>query len=586
MAHIEYKMVKGRKYYYACRKARVNGKPRNIWQKYLGTAEDIINAYELKSKPEEKACEADIAEFGGVAALLHIANRIKLVDIINHHIPRKSRAVSTGEYLLLASFNRCLAPTSKRKLAAWYAKTSLPRILGFKPGQLTSQRFWDHMDLMSVEKIRAIETELTQHMVHEFNMDLSCLLYDATNFFTFIDTFTEGELAQRGKNKQGRMNLRQIGLALLVTRDFHIPLLHEIYAGNRHDAPEFASVTEMLVDRYKGLSTCCENITLVFDKGNNSKENFEELDQSPFHFVGSLVPTQHPDLLSIPVRKFKEAQDERLSGIKTYRTQKEVFGTVRPIVICHNDNLLEAQLKTIGLVIAKARRKLSDLQRKLKKARKTKTGRKTTLEGIEKQIHCIFSARHLSDLIETRLKKDRWGFFLSYRLNRSALTHLINTLFGKKILFTDQNEWTDEQIVLAYHGQAGIEEAFKRMKDPHFLCWYPQNHWTDQKIQVHGFYCVLALTLASLMQRELALKGIHISIPRGLGLLKGIREVALIYPERKRRGRKPKRIAEQIEEKHRRDRIILSKMTPEQKMLFDLLGLARYQPVNATSVKL
>jgi transposase len=581
MAHIEHKIVKGHKYYYACRKARVNGKPRNVWQKYLGTAEDIINTYQKKQTDMQEPYEADIAEYGGVAALLSITERLGLVDIIDSHIQRKQRAVSTGEYMLLASMNRCLAPTSKNKFAEWYEGTSLPRIQGFRKGQLTSQRFWDHMNLLTVERIRTIEAALTRHMIEEFDIDLSCLLYDATNFFTFIDTFTAGELAQRGKNKQGRGNLRQVGLALLVTRDFHIPLLHEIYAGNKHDAPEFASVTERLVERYKTLQERCEDITLVFDKGNNSKDNFDELEDSPFHFVGSLVPTQHSDLLSIPVSDFEDCEDEKLAGVRTFRTKKTVFGVERPIVLCHNDNLLEAQFKTMGLVIAKARKKLNVLQRKLKKARKRKTGKKPTLEGTQKQIKDILSPRHLSDVIETDLRRDRWGFVLSYRVNRRALTELVDTLFGKKILFTDQEQWSDEDIVLAYHGQAGVEEAFKRMKDPHFLCWYPQHHWTDQKIQVHGFYCVLALMMASLLRRELSQHEVQLSIPRMFTLLKDIREVALIYPEPKRRGRKPKKPPASIEGKER-DRIILSKMTDEQRRLFEILDLGRYRPVNAT----
>jgi hypothetical protein len=44
------------------------------------------------------------------------------------------------------------------------------------------------------------------------------------------------------------------------------------------------------------------------------------------------------------------------------------------------------------------------------------------------------------------------------------------------------------------------------MKNPHFLGWSSLFHWTDSKIQVHAFYCVLAL-LTSLLQRELVRKG-------------------------------------------------------------------------------
>src|ERR1700682_3617398 len=69
------------------------------------------------------------------------------------------------------------------------------------------------------------------------------------------------------------------------------------------------------------------------------------------------------------------------------------------------------------------------------------------------------------------------------------------------------------------------------MKNPHFLGWSPMFHWTDSKIRVHAFYCVLALTLTSLLQRALHQRGVDSSMARMLGLLGDIHEVSLIYPK-------------------------------------------------------
>ena len=49
------------------------------------------------------------------------------------------------------------------------------------------------------------------------------------------------------------------------------------------------------------------------------------------------------------------------------------------------------------------------------------------------------------------------------------------------------------------------------MKDPHFLSWEPMFHWTDSKIRVQAFYCVLALILGSLLQRRAAQNGLSLS---------------------------------------------------------------------------
>ena len=75
------------------------------------------------------------------------------------------------------------------------------------------------------------------------------------------------------KSKEKRMDLRIVGLVLLVTKDFHIPLFHQVYPGNAHDSTTFASVTETLVARYRLFSQSVEGITLVYDKGNNSQDN-------------------------------------------------------------------------------------------------------------------------------------------------------------------------------------------------------------------------------------------------------------------------------------------------------------------------
>ena len=56
-------------------------------------------------------------------------------------------------------------------------------------------------------------------------MDCSSVALDMTNFATFIDTGNErAPIAQRGKAKQKRTDLRLVGLGLVVTRDGGIRL--------------------------------------------------------------------------------------------------------------------------------------------------------------------------------------------------------------------------------------------------------------------------------------------------------------------------------------------------------------------------
>ena len=68
-----------------------------------------------------------------------------------------------------------------------------------------------------------------------------------TNFATYIDT-TNGKapIAQRGKAKQKRTDLRLVGLGLVVTRAGGIPLVWHAYPGNRPDVTQFPTLIDHL----------------------------------------------------------------------------------------------------------------------------------------------------------------------------------------------------------------------------------------------------------------------------------------------------------------------------------------------------
>ena len=561
------KSIRGHPYWYARECQRVNGKPKIVWQKYLGKAEDIATAMGAASQiPEPK--EIVLSDFAASAALYDLTQKLELIPAIDRHAGKRAQGVSVGTYIALAAINRCVAPTSKAAMAEWYQATVLRRLLPVPSNLLSSQRFWDHMSYLDADKIRAIEQDVTRTLIDGFEIDLSCLLYDTTNFYTFIDSFNDAPtLAQRGKSKEKRVDLRIVGLALLVTKDFHIPLLHEVYPGNTHDSTEFASVTETLVARYRLFAQSVNGITLVYDKGNNSHENQARLDDSQYHFVGSLSPVQHPDLLRIPRSRFHTLQGEDLSGVLAWRTRKHVLGAERTILVTYNPELFLTQGATILRELRKHTRKLRELQIHL--AHPSTRGKPITVESAHKQVQAILSGRHMKDLVVVDVSTKKGTPHLSYRVDQTAWNRLQHTLLGKNILFTDQESWSDEAIVRAYRGQYHIEEAFKRMKNPHFVSWRPLHHWTDQKIRVHALYCVLALLLSSLLRRTLAQKGIEMSIVKILGTLSRIKEVALIY-------RGPRSRVQPV--------IRLSRLTPLQEQLVEALDLKRHLlPVGHTS---
>lgn len=567
MASLTPKAIDGHTYYYARYCQRVNGKPKIVRQVYLGKIDDLVAAAQQAHEPPQPL-ETAVAAFGDVAALWDIASRLDLAPLLDSVLPAKRhQGLSGGQYLLLAAINRSISPTSKLQFADWYRHTVLTRLLPADPAWLSTQNFWNHMDQVTAEHIVECEKQITARLIERFQLDLRALVYDGTNFFTYINTRTPAELPQRGHNKQKRGDLRQVSLGLLVSADFHIPLFHKVYAGNVNDSTEFRSISEELSVHYRQLADSCDHITLVFDKGNNSEDAFETLQGTPFHFVGSLVPSQHADLLAVPRRHFQTLTTAGLEGVEVYRTQKKVFGQTRTVVVTFNQNLLDGQLQGVTAHLHKARRKLRELHTLLQRRRqgKVKGGKAPTLDSVKKQIHSICSAQFLKNIVEVDVQEVRHGLELSFHTDQAALDRLCRIQFGKTILFTDNADWSDQQIVLAYRSQYHIEDAFKQMKNPHFLGWSPMFHWTDSKIQVHAFYCVLALLLTSLLRRELARKGVPLSINHMLEELGGIRETLVVYPRRQGQRKFPTATC-------------LTRMTALAQRLFSLLGLQRYAP--------
>jgi transposase len=138
-------------------------------------------------------------------------------------------------------------------------------------------------------------------------------------------------------------------------------------------------------------------------------------------------------------------------------------------------------------------------------------------------------------------------------------------VLGKTILFTDNQAWSDEQIVHAYRAQYHIEHGFRDMKNPLCLGWDPRFHWTERHIRVHAFYCVLALMLVSLLRRELAAHDLSFSAERLIQSLSAIAESLIVYP-----GHTPTK-----------PRIVcaLNALTPTQKQLVSILHLDQFQSV-------
>ena len=118
-------------------------------------------------------------------------------------------------------------------------------------------------ELFSNDAVFRIEEKIWERVIDHYDVLLDTILYDTTSRH-------RSWLCRPGHNKAYRHHLRQVGLALASTVDGGLLLLHSLVRGNRHDAKLFPeSLTEMS-ERLVKLGRGTEEITVVFDEGNNS----------------------------------------------------------------------------------------------------------------------------------------------------------------------------------------------------------------------------------------------------------------------------------------------------------------------------
>jgi transposase len=569
MERLEAKRVNGHTYYYYSHWARVDNRCRRVWQKYLGKLEDIVAA--VGGTGPAPIC-AEVFQWGSSQALWQEATRAGLVGHIDRHCPKRRQGLTTGQYLVIAAINRAIRPCSKRSMWDWFSQTVLRRRLpSASRAALSSQRFWDHMDAVQPEAATAIWKDLIQDVVAHEQIDLSSICYDGTNFYTFLDTFNvRCNLAARGKNKQGRDDLRQVSYALFCAADGQLPLFYEVYEGNRNDSRQFALILERFHQSFRQLAgdtTAVPETTLIFDKGNNSAENFGLLDSLELKFVGSVKLSEHPELAGVPHTdsRFAGCTSPGLKGTKAFRATKTVAGSERVLVVTYNPQLAKAQGMTLQKDVARASQRLSELQARLagRAAGLIKGGRPPSLASVGQKCRSLLRRQYLKDVIRITIEEDSQGHpRLTYDLDTHALNRLAETRLGKTILISNRAEWSDERIIAAYRSQFLIEAVFKEMKDRLTGSWWPLNHWTDSKLRVHGLYCSLAQLLRSLMWRRVRRAGLRISLKRLLSELDGIREVINLYPTKRKASHQPQQT-------------VLTRLSPRQQQLVEILDLER-----------
>ena len=538
MASIIAKKRGKKSYYYVATSARVDGKPRIVRQTYLGTAERIEKLFRSKAAPVP--LDASLVEFGLPAALWVAALRSGALDALRSVWPDSSKGPSTARYLLLAAFHRICSPGPKTQAAEWYASSVLRRLWQFPPERFSSQAFRDCFDAIEVgeerdgrpanDELERAQGALLAAFRGSEAVGERVVAYDTTNFHTWIASANERcDLPARGRSKQKRNDLRQVGLSYALDADCGLALCHHVYRGNVADSAELPAALERIERMLEGAGIDPGTVTLVMDKGSAALENTLELEARGLGWVAALPWNQVPE----EVRGQGLEEAERLGpGASALTKRALVHGERRLCVTRHSESFACEQLHSFSTSLAKAVQRLKELAKAA-----GRPGSRHTEQGLRKKIEGWLRPNRVGDAVSWELERDGDRWRLSFQTDYGVLQRLMEQRFGRTVLVTNRMQWTGRQVVEAYQRQERVEQVFRGLKGGGWLCWGPMHHWTDSKIRVHAFYCLLGVSLLQWLRREAAQAWTDISIEQLRKELGAIQQFDLLYPGPEGKGR-------------------------------------------------
>ena len=596
MAFIRIKLKKGNPYYYIVENYRVGSKTRQRILEYIGPPDKLAGyallGWESKNKVKQESDAHPVLEerisfksysHGAGIALFRMAQSLNVEKIMDEVFPSKTiKGYPRSRVLLLAMIHRAIDPGSKRAFCKWAEQTSLPYHLQFSAKDLDSAAFWEAMDGIEEWQIKEVQNRLIQKLLNDYNYDLRSFHLDYSNYFTYIDSKnTRCILCKRGHNKQKRDDLRQFSLAMLTTSILQVPIVWDLYEGNVNDKTEFGRFVALVKQELTKLGVPLSEVTIVFDGGSNSEENFSDLG---FHIICAHSLCGHKDLYDIDLDSYetvilsngKERRAMLVKGLQFSGIQGTGVLTYSPALEEGQVTQMEKDIQSTAKVYEEIKERLANprsrLYTDLGKRKKSydlalkeavEYNQKVTAErkaqeenGIKRRgkgkqekklpvwdeqaemldiVHkALIKKNYLAEMSVLTITKGNTGLYeVSWHIDEEKKTAYKHKYFGKKLICTDHKDWSAKEILDEYSDQECIENnIFRVSKDTDHFAIRPQYHWTDDKILVHTFLCLTAILIAEVLRMQIGEKGIILTKPVMLDRLAEIRDGWIFQDEK------------------------------------------------------
>lgn len=484
------------------KKARIDGKVKRVFQIYLGPEDKIeerhimLNIDKLQSRTFEL----------GSAVIFQVAEELGLRDIINKYTDKKrNQGLTVGDYLLVAIINRCLKPCSKNTLQEWLERDYLGILYKDAIDQFTTQAYWNHFQYFSPDLLQKMQKEITASVLKLFDVGLDCILYDPTNFFTHSGHRDDTHLAQFGNSKEKRYDKRIVNLSLLCSQIDAIPLWHQTYAGNIHDANHFTEAIKRIIDFMHFLNFNLRDLTLIFDKGNHSKEIIEYVRKENLGIITSVRKSSHKQKVLEPTHNFQfvSLRNDKKVGYMDYEIQ--FHGSDGTLYIIYDR---QVRKRSLAIFARDLRRRRQTINAFLENRLNDHKWREK--ENVEKKLRQLCKGNPFKKIFQFEVNGEFASLEVSIREDVEAKANYCRQL-GRSAIFSTRKSWSAKTTIQNYRDKYSIEDGFKQMKSPSSIALRPMYHHANLSIHVHVFTCVMSYLLNTLVKRRLQDSGVELT---------------------------------------------------------------------------
>lgn len=406
------------------------------------------------------------------------------------------------ELAKIVILGRLISPGSERHTLQWFNEhSSLSEFFRIvKPG-LKKDALYRIADKILEEKPE-IERSLRNNLKKLHSLVDQVYLYDLTNTY-FEGSKLKSELCKRGKSKEKRSDCPLVTLALVVDQN-GFPVFSKIYSGNQSEPKTLKDILEKVYEDQDDLIDRLTLPSVIMDRGIATKDNIEYLREKKytyfvierrnavndfkdeFHSLSGfeesldsnnsklyMKKVSQPDLSKVLV--YSEAKAFKERGITGRREQNFMEEAEKLISSCKKGYIKDRDkiMLRIGGLKEKYGSTASQYEFKLEA--------NPLREGHVKSI----------ELIDIRRKPSKSEFPGCY------------------VIETNNNDLSAKQIWNFYMKLSEVESAFRSMKTE--LGTRPVYHKTDDRIEAHIFYSVLAYSILKSITHQLNQQDCHAS---------------------------------------------------------------------------